>query len=195
MANKLNGIEAVTDALTAHGMLLTQDKQLPSVVGILTGESLRSSWWSHPQSQAIFSVLSSLAEDSSVVLAKLLNRKDTFIHRQLWPALLAVGRSRDAWQLQGLSAESRKLLTAADQTASVRATGLAAKELQYRLLVTAQQVHVEDGSHQSILESWDVWSQRRNCKALKSSSDGRRELELAARKFGVAMGWLPWHSR
>jgi hypothetical protein len=195
MQKKLNTIDSVTIALKTYGVLLTQDKQVPSVVSILTGQSLRGSWWSHPQSHFIFSVLSTLADDPEVALTKLLKRKDTFIHRHLWPALLAVGCAREAWQLQGLSDECAKLLRLVDLRASaVGATGSAAKDLQIRLLVIAQQVHREDGRHELALESWTAWSRRLGCKALKSSIEGRRELERATQRLGAPVRWLPWLS-
>jgi hypothetical protein len=192
---KLNTIEAVATALKAHGMLLKQDKQVTSVVGMLTGESLRGSWWAHPQSHFIFSTLSALSDDPQVVLTKLLNCKDTFVHRRLWPALLAVGCAHEAWQLQGLSDECLKLLRRVDhESEAVRATGPAVKELQVRLLVTAQQVHTENGRHELVLESWAVWSRRLGCKALTSSAEGRRTLERAAHRLGAPLRWLPWQS-
>jgi hypothetical protein len=195
MQKKRDTIEAVTSALKTYGVLLKQDTQVPSVVSILTGESLRGSWWSHPQSRFIFSVLSTLADDPEVALTKLLNRKDSFIHRQLWPAILAVGLAREAWQLKGLSAECLKLLHLVDLGAgAIRATGSAAKDLQVRLLVTAQQVHSEDGRHELALESWTAWSRRLGCKALKSSIEGRRELERATQGLGAPLRWLPLHS-
>ena len=64
-------LDDVLTALAGHGLLLKQDKQLPSVVGIVTGESLSMSWWSHPNADVIFSVLSDLAEHPDVACAKL----------------------------------------------------------------------------------------------------------------------------
>src|SRR5260370_12863828 len=105
--------DSVLAALTANGLLLTQDKALPNVVGILTGESLRTSWWGHPKAHLIFSVLSELADHPDVLFTKLLYRKDTLVHRSLWPAVLAVGSARDKWQLQGRSVDAKRLLARA----------------------------------------------------------------------------------
>ena len=185
----------VTLALKRHGMLLKQDKQAPSVVGIVTGTSVRGSWWSHPQSHFIFSILSALEDDPEVAVTKLLNGKDTFVHKQLWPALLAVGRARENWQLQGLPDECIKLLQLVEHASDpVRATGSAAKELQVRLLVISQQVHTQSGRHEMALESWTAWSRRLGCKALKSSIEARHELERATQALGAPMRWLPWHT-
>jgi hypothetical protein len=184
---------AALAALKKYGVLLKQDKRVPNVVSIVTGESLRGSWWSHPQSHRIFSILSKLADEPAIALTKLLNCKDTFVHAPLWPALLAVGRAREDWQLHGLSDVAIKLLELVDRgPTAVRATGPAAKELQVRLLVAAKQVHTEDGHHELALESWSAWSTRLDCEALKSSSDGRRLLERATDRLGAPLKWLPW---
>jgi hypothetical protein len=137
---------AALAALRKYGVLLKQDKFVPDVVSIVTGKSLRRSWWSHPHSHRIFSVLSKLADDPAIALTKLLNCKDTFVHAPLWPALLAVGRAREDWQFNGLSDAASKLLELVDSgSTAVRATGPAAKELEVRLLVTAQQIHTDGG--------------------------------------------------
>jgi len=80
---------AVLAALSQHGLLLKQDKQLPNVVTILTGEKLSTSWWSHPKGKLIFNVLRELEDHPDVLVAKLIAGKDTLIHRRLWPAFLA----------------------------------------------------------------------------------------------------------
>lgn len=80
------------------------------MVGILTGESLSTSWWSHPRGRLVFAVLSQLADHPDVLFAKLLYRKDTLIHRRLWPAVLAVGLAREPWQTRGLSDDAKRLL-------------------------------------------------------------------------------------
>jgi hypothetical protein len=187
---------SIVAALAKHGLLLKQDKVIPSVVGMITGESLSTSWWSHPKSHLIFSVLSELSEHSQVLLTKLLARKDTFVHSDLWPALLAVGRARDEWQLRGLSAAAASLLQRVERSASaVRATGAACKEIQLRLLAAAYEIHTEDGRHEIMVEGWRPWSGRMNCTALTSGAEGRQMLEQAATKLGAPLRYLPWRTR
>jgi hypothetical protein len=187
---------SIVAALANYGLLLKQDKVIPSVVGMITGESLRASWWSHPKSHLIYSVLSELSEHPQVLLTKLLARKDTFVHSDLWPALLAVGRARDEWQLRGLSAAAANLLQRVERSASaVRATGAACKEIQVRLLAAAYEIHTEDGRHEMLVEGWRPWSSRMNCTALTSGAEGRQMLEQAATKLGAPLRYLPWRTR
>src|SRR5438552_2625869 len=53
-------------ALEEYGLLLLQDKALPSVVGIITGERVAGSWWSHSRSQEIFRRLGELESTGDV---------------------------------------------------------------------------------------------------------------------------------
>jgi hypothetical protein len=185
--------ESVFAALARHGLLLTQDKDVPSVVGIVTGESLRTSWWSHPKSHLIFSVLQALSAHPQVTFTKLLAHKDTLVHSDLWPALLAVGSARAEWQLRGLSAAAAELLQRVDRARSaVRATGAACKELQVRLLTPAYEIHGADGHHETVIEPWSAWSSRMNCTALATVNDARDRLEQAATMLGAPLKWLPW---
>jgi len=186
---------SVYAALSQYGLLLKQDKLVPSVVGIVTGESLRASWWSHPKSHLIFSILSALSDHSQVTLTKLLAGKDTFVHSDLWPALLSVAGAREEWQLRGLSAAAADLLERVERTASpVRATGAGCKELQVRLLAPAHEIHTAGGHHETVVERWSAWSARMGCTALASGDEARRLLEQATTKLGAPLEWLPWRA-
>jgi hypothetical protein len=188
--------DLVLQALAENRVLLKQDKVVPNVVTILTGESLRTSWWSHPKAHLIFAVLSQLAEHPDVLFAKLLYRKDTLIHRSLWPAVLAVGRAREPWQAQGLSDDGKRLLKRLDRgEGPVRAAGVPVRELEVRLLATAQEVHMESGRHEMALESWQAWSARVSCGPAGSVPHARKALEEAATKLGAPLKALPWPVR
>jgi hypothetical protein len=176
--SKRAAAESVYGALTHYGLLLKQDKVVPSVVGIVTGESLSASWWSHPKSHLIFSILSELSDHPQVLLSKLLSGKDTLVHSHLWPALLTVGSARDEWQLRRLPAAAADLLLRIDRsTSAVRVTGAACKEIQVRLLAPAYEIHTASGRHEMVVEKWSSWSARVSCTALSSGEEGRRMLE------------------
>jgi hypothetical protein len=191
--DKARSTALVLDALARHGLLLTQDKVVPSVVGVITRETLRTSWWSHPQAHLIFAVLSELADHPDVVATKLLYRKDTLIHRSLWPSLLAVAGARAPWQLERLSRSAKNLLQRIDHAASaVRATGAAVRELEVRLLARAYEIHAESGRHEMVLESWQTWSGRVGCQAGRSVPSARHALEQAVTALGAPLKALAW---
>ena len=188
-------MEPVREALLEWGVLLVQDKRLPSVVGIITGETLHMSWWSHPEAQEIFATLGQLSDDPDILFTKLLYRKETLVHRRLWSALLAVATAREPWQLEGLSTGARQLIDKLDQNFQpIRASGPVVKELTARLLANTQQVHTESGRHETVVEPWSVWSHRVGCAPVPRVSEGRHVLEQATLALGASVGALPWRA-
>src|SRR5262249_18474099 len=107
-------LDRVLGELSRRGLLLKQDKRPPNVVGLVTGGALSTSWWGHPEGGRIFGVLEELDDHADVLCTKLLSGKDTFVHRRLWPSLLAVAAAREPWQQLGLTPEARRLLASVD---------------------------------------------------------------------------------
>jgi hypothetical protein len=178
------------------GLLLLQDPELPDVVALVAGRSPRSSrarsWWSHPRARLVFAVLSALEEHPDVLFAKLIFGKVTLVHRSLWPSLLVLGRSGEAWQLDRLTAPARALLERVRREGALTSHGAAVRELERRLLVHAEQVHTESGRHEQRVESWDVWARRRRVRSASSPARARRRLEEAAAALGAPRKALPW---
>jgi len=183
---------SVEHALRATGMLVRQDKLLPSVVGIITGECLTTSWWNHPRAHEIFRCLQRLAEDSDVLVSRLIGGKVTYIDRRLWPAFLATATSHEPWQKRGLSGDAQRLLKAVLRAGVMRAKGSAARELQERLLVRAEEIHTESGRHELVLQTWDSWSGARAADRQMSAAAGRDELERVIRSMHGSKALLPW---
>ena len=192
----LDSTKQVLEILSEKGLLLLQDKQLPNVVSIVTGQTLRSSWWSHAKGQLIFNVLSELSEHGDVLFLKLLAGKVTLIHRQLWPALLTIVAKVAPWQLHGLSDSAREILASvsASQKPVIHAGG-AVKELERRLLVHSQERHTESGRHVVAVQSWSVWAKHEKLKPLRSLSAAKQSIEDAVERMGAELSALPWHSK
>lgn len=201
-------LRLVLAELKGFGFLLESDPHLPSVCGVIVGEPLRSSWWSHPKAQTIFQVNEQLEDHTDVFITKLISAKVTFVHRQLWPELLAVGSARAEWQMKGLSADAQKLLGMVDAKGLLRTDelswpqssktkpGEAARKLEKKLLIIASQIHTESGAHAKVLETWRHWVERKALKdpkitaenAMKSLQD---RLDKVNAQFG-AKARLPW---
>jgi hypothetical protein len=159
-------------------MLLETDPILPSVGGIVAGEPIRGSWWSHRAGRPIYRVLSDLLEetesaDSEALVARLVAGKITFVHRRLWPSFLALAACGEPWQVGGLDAGARALLSHVRASGSARAdrlprtlrlstkqAGDAARTLDRRLLLRTWSEHTESGSHAIACEPWDAWARR-----------------------------------
>lgn len=152
-------------ALEEHGLLLAHDVLLPSATRVVSGISIRGSWWGHPSGKLIYEALQRVEAD--VARVKLVAKKSTLVHRRLWPALAAAARSREAWQTANLTAGERALLALVEREGSVRVDQLAAletqkpaelaKQLECRLLVFAASEHTETGRHAKTLTPFAAW--------------------------------------
>ena len=200
--------QTILRILETNGFLLESDPKLPSVCSLITGSPLRGSWWSHPLAQIIFQVNELLEDHDDILIAKLVSRKVTFVHRIFWSELATIGSARERWQLNGLTAATKSLLKQVD-SAGVLTTaetvwpqkskmklGDAARDLERRLLVIGTQFHSESGAHEKRLETWDHWIKQRKFTPAKVSIEtakSRWELKLQRlnEEFG-ASATLPW---
>jgi hypothetical protein len=144
-------------------------------------------------------------------MVKLVSGKQTYLHRHWWPHLVAIGISRQAWQLDGLPGSASALLAEVDRLRSIRLDRCGgslprkeiredARSLAGRLLVYADDVHTESGAHARRLESWPSWAQRHEVAlgSLPSVDEARRELERIIDTSNAecsAEGFLPWRKR
>ena len=190
------------------GLLLESDPKLPSVCTIITGEPMKGSWWSHPMAQIIFQVNERLDDHPDVLIAKLLAGKVTFVHRQFWPALLAVATSKEPWQVRNLPDTAQKVLKFLKNAGAARSDELsigtvARKELnesvrilERRLLVHSKQVHTESGAHAKVLESWESWAAAAKLKAGEISvTKAKKSLEQRVQELNERFDGkvtLPW---
>jgi hypothetical protein len=181
--------------LKANGLLLLQDPQLPNLATLIAGEPIRGSWWAHPKGNVIFRVANELEDLPDVTLAKLVSKKVTFVHRDLFAALVAVGKSQESWQLAGLGSGPHELLSEVERAGKVQVSGKDAKLLEERLLVHAEQVHTDSGKHVLELSTWTSFQKRQKLGRLPSSKAARATLEEAVTTLSngaKAPGRLPW---
>lgn len=106
---------AVLAKLKEHGLLLQTDANLPSVCTLVAGAPVGGSWWAHRLSHEIFRVNCGLVEHPDVLVTKLISGKITYVHRALWPAVVAIGCARESWQTERLSHDAGKLLAEVDR--------------------------------------------------------------------------------
>jgi hypothetical protein len=196
------------EELKRYGLLLLSDRALPSVVTLITGGPVAGSWWGHPAGQEIYATTRELADHPDVVVTKILSGKTTYVHRRLWPALIAVGSAREPWQLEGLSVASSDLLELIAKDGEMRTDavpphtetkwGDVARDLERRLLVHSEEIHTDSGSHAKRLQTWNQWATGRGVAAPRSTSQaGKKAFEDLMSglntQFG-ARGHLPWAS-
>ena len=126
------------------------------------------------------------------MVSKLLDGKVAFVHKRLWPALLAVASALEPWQMTGLSGEGVHTGTrwSVGDCRIVRAD---LGGVEPRLVVHGDQIHTESGKHQTRLETWKAWALRTECKPDGTAAQGPPVLEAAVRGLGGSIAILPWH--
>jgi hypothetical protein len=142
-----------------------------------------------------------------VAVTKLISGKVTFVHRELWPALIAVGMARESWQMNGLSRKAQNLLQLVDRNGEVRSDRLpaspkakhspwraAVRELEERLLVYVEEFHSEIGAHARRLESWRHWADRVGIAFVRLTPiNARQDFEKVIQKLNSKSNApLPW---
>lgn len=199
----------VLATLKEFGLLLEADARLPSLSGLVAGLPVRGSWWAHPRSHEIFTVLQEVVDHKDVLTTKLISGKVTFVHRRLWPEVISIGLAREAWQMARLSLAAQMLLDQIDQSGSLHTNALdwprkfkagkpgdAARELEERLLIHSEEFHTDSGAHAKLIESWEHWTKRIGFKCKKVGvENAKRKLEQRIdtlnERFG-ASAKLPW---
>jgi hypothetical protein len=200
--------QSVLRSLRTIGFLLESDAKLPSVASLVSGEPIRGSWWSHPAAQVIFQINEQLEDHEDVLIAKLVSGKVTFVHRNIWSEVIAIGRAREPWQLKNLSTPVRKLLEQVEEAGSLTTTevdwpskskmklGDAVRELERRLLIVGTQYHSESGAHEKRLETWKHWIKQRKFRPTETSTESAKLLlESNLRRLNDEFGasaTLPW---
>jgi hypothetical protein len=125
-----------------------------ALIDAVAGEPVRGSWWGHRASQAIFRALEALRDEPDVFLCKLLEGKQTYLHRRLWPALLRIQSEGALWP--ALSPAARRLLGRVEREGTVQATGRLRLELEQGLRVSARSEHTATGAHAVVLTRFEA---------------------------------------
>lgn len=161
--------DAVALVTEARVVTLTAVPGVPSIVEAVVGGSVRGSWWGHPLGGVIFTVVTALDEHPDVLTVKLVAGRVTFVHRDLWAALLRVVTDR-GWRRtreERLDSATRTLLRRVEDEGAVELAGVdlpatARREIKIRversLLVLTEQRHTERGRHETTLRSWTSWA-------------------------------------
>jgi hypothetical protein len=76
-----------------HGVVLASAKgTAPRLTEAIVGENIKGSWWGHPQSHQIYSILGAVTDSDQVLVCRLIDGKITLVHRRLWPSLVRLAK-------------------------------------------------------------------------------------------------------
>lgn len=152
--------------LNKKGVLLLQDKTFPSVVSTIVGEPIIGSWWGHPMANPIYNGLNWAIDQKSIISAKLLSKKVTYINKKLYPFFFSIVSEVRPWQLKGLSKESTELMAMIKKSKTgIRSDSPEFKlkypalkkhidDLETRLLIYTEEIHTEGGKHAKEIKPW-----------------------------------------
>jgi len=76
-----------------HGVVLASAKAAaPRLTEAIVGEDIKGSWWAHPKSHHIYSILGAVTDSDQVLVCRLVGGKITLVHRRLWPSLVRLAK-------------------------------------------------------------------------------------------------------
>jgi hypothetical protein len=147
-------------------LLLLQDKSFPSIVAFIVGAPIQGSWWGHPLANPIYNGLNWAIDRESLLSAKLISKKVTYIDKALYPYFFSIVSEIRPWQTKGLSFEALKLYKVITKCKSgIRSDDEELKKkfpdfkknietLEVRLMIYTDEVHTESGKHVKEIKSW-----------------------------------------
>jgi hypothetical protein len=205
-------LDGLLKVLELDRLLLLSDGALPSITSLVVGSPIHGSWWGHPRGGEIYRLMNALADEPNVLSMKLVSGKVTFVQRCLWRAVVAIGESREAWQMDGLDEHGRMLLEFVEQEGQLawadvpplfplrgRAFTRAVRDLEQRLLIHTTEVHTASGAHARNLETWRTWAVRMGqVSPLPGVIEARHQLETTLHELNehyAGRARLPWQSR
>ncbi len=188
------------------GLLLVSGVEIPDLYRLIAKRNPKGSWWGDAAGQEIFAVSEMLGERPDVTVTKLISGKVTFVHRKLWPKLVAVGKAREDWQMKNLTQAAKFMLRQVDKDGTLVTNklgpefgpkpGETAKELELKLLIHSDQFHSESGHHLKLIETWDHWAKRVRLRSNDiESSRARNFFEKRIEEINYkysGCGKLPW---
>lgn len=180
---------------------MTPAGNLPCFVSAVAGRPVRGSWWGHPKGALIYDLANSLHGSPEVRSVKLIDGKNTFLHRSLWPAFYRVV-SDPSWiraRTADLTPLEKRLLGAVKRAGELRldswaglarldpkAVRKARERITGILLVDGTNVHTETGNHAAVLMDWGRWADaevKRTARRL-SLDEAYQRIRLPGFAFG-----------
>ena len=96
---KLTREEAVS-FIEAQGVVLESGKgPIPNLADLVAGEAIKGSYWSHPKGNEIFLLTRAIRSSKEILVCRLVEGKVTYVHRQIWGAIVRLQANFDKERL------------------------------------------------------------------------------------------------
>ncbi len=129
-------------------------------------------------------------------MVKLVSGKVTFIHRPLWPAIVAIGTAREPWQMEGLSKEAKALLKKTDRQGKIECIRRPGARARSSAVGPRHSVHTERGFHMKEVQNWKAWARSVKLGKVKlTPAEAKAQLEAVVARLNQQFGakaTLPW---
>jgi hypothetical protein len=97
---------AALDFVREHGVVLVSAAgPAPRLTDAIAGETVKGSWWGHPQGKRIFTLLEALKASPDILVCRMIEGKLTLVHRRLWPHLVRLSARFTPAQLARVTEE------------------------------------------------------------------------------------------
>ena len=94
------------DFVERHGAVTESARgPIPSLAEAIAGERIHGSWWGHPKGHLMYQLFNDVRDSPDVLTCRLVDGKVTFVHRNLWPALVRLASRFEAARLGAVHEE------------------------------------------------------------------------------------------
>ena len=98
-------LEEALEFVKTEGIVLeSAHGRVPTFVDFVAGERV-TGWWNHPKSRSIFALTRAIRDSPDVLICRLIDRKITYVHRRIWPALVKLADELDENDLGAIREE------------------------------------------------------------------------------------------
>lgn len=105
MPSRLPSSEEALSFVETNGIVLeSAHGRVPTFVDFVVGKHV-THWWSHPLSRSIFPLTRVIRDSPHILTCRLVDRKVTYVHQRLWPALVKLSREFDTADLGSIREE------------------------------------------------------------------------------------------
>ena len=105
MSSRTPSADEALNFVKTNGIVLeSAHGRVPTFVDFVAGERV-SGWWNHPKGRSIFALTRMIRDSPDVLICRLVDRKVTYIHRRMWPALVKLADEFDESDLGAIREE------------------------------------------------------------------------------------------
>lgn len=98
----MTAVEAIEFVRTCGVVLESAKGPIPNLAEAVAGEPIRGSYWGHARGDEIFGLTRAIRASKEILVCRLVNRKITYVHARLWPALVRLQGSLDPDRLAAI---------------------------------------------------------------------------------------------